>query len=172
MLEIGCGVMKYFKGEDILLADFDGVLLDSQEKYNEIMGVETDFDLWMEYLNSIDWHSFLRSCNEIEGAVETFLELQKLEVLKVFITRIHSFDEGREKCMLLRDIGLYVPVYYVLPTQQKSMVYLPNKNVILLDDDPVNTIEWEINGGKSLLYNKTVKKSTKKIIKKIPNLLK
>lgn len=164
--------MKYFNPGDILLADFDGVLLDSQKKHNEIMGTETDFYLWMEYLNSIDWHAFLRSCNEIEGAFDTFLELQKLNILKGFITRIHSFDEGKEKVMILRDSGLYVPIYYALPMQPKSMVYTPDQNTYIIDDDPENNRDWEKNGGKALLYNPNVKRSTQKIIKKLPNLLK
>ena len=163
--------MKYLSEKNVLLADFDGVLLDSQEKYNEIMGIETDFDLWMEYLNSIDWYNFLRSCNEIEGATETFLELQQLKILKGFITRIHSFDEGKEKCAFLREIGIYVPVYYALPMQPKSSVYLPDENTILIDDDIKNTIEWENSGGRSLLYNPHIKRDTQKIITKIPNLL-
>lgn len=164
--------MKYFSEGDILLADFDGVLLDSQDKHNKMMGSETDFNLWMEYLNGIDWRDFLRSCKEIEGAVDTFLELQRLDILKGFITRIHSFDEGREKCLLLRDIGLYVPIYYVLPMQPKSAVYMPKENTFILDDDPINITQWESSGGKSLLYDSGAKRSTKKIVKKIPNLLK
>ncbi len=164
--------MKYFNDGDILLADFDGVLLDSQKKHNEIMGAETDFYLWMEYLNSIDWHTFLRNCNEIEGAFDTFLELQKLNILKGFITRIHSFDEGKEKVMILRDSGLYVPIYYALPMQPKSLVYKPNKNTYILDDDPANNKDWEKNGGKALLYNPNAKRNSQKTIKKIPNLLK
>ena len=164
--------MKYFNDGDILLADFDGVLLDSQKKHNEIMGAETDFYLWMEYLNSIDWHTFLRNCNEIEGAFDTFLELQKLNILKGFITRIHSFDEGKEKVMILRDSGLYVPIYYALPMQPKSLVYKPNKSTYILDDDPANNKDWEKNGGKALLYNPNAKRNSQKTIKKIPNLLK
>lgn len=164
--------MKYFDSGDVLLADFDGVLLDSQERHNQIMGTETDFDLWMEYLNSINWHEFLKNCNEIDGAVETFLELQKLHILKGFITRIHSFDEGYEKCLFLRAVGLYVPIYYVLPKQFKSAVYIPCENTVLLDDDLSNTAEWESSGGKSILYNSNAKRSTKKIVKKIPILLK
>ena len=164
--------MKYFDEKNILLADFDGVLLDSQEKYNEIMGLETDFDLWLEYLNNIDWYSFLRSCNEIEGAIETFLELQDLNILKGIITRIHSFNEGEEKCIFLRELGINVPVYYALQTQPKSMVYIPNKNTILVDDEIKNIIEWENSGGIGLLYNPKIKRSSQKIITKIPNLLK
>ena len=52
------------------------------------------------------------------------------------------------------------------------MVYKPNKNTIILDDDPYNTLDWEKNGGKSILYNSNVNHSTKKIVKKLPNLLK
>ena len=164
--------MKYFDVGDSLFADFDGVFLDSQEKHLEAMGTETDFNLWMEYLNSIDWHTFLRSCNEIEGAVDTFLELQKLNILKGFITRIHSFDEGKEKGIILREAGLLVPIYYALPMQPKSMVYMPDQKTYIIDDDPVNNEDWEKKGGKALLYDPNAKRSTKTIVKKIPNLLK
>ena len=131
--------MKYFQKGDILLSDFDGVFLDSQTRFNEVMKEETDFNKWMDFLNRIEWRSFLRECDLIPNALETFTELQRLKLLKGFITRIHSFEEGKEKAIFLRELGITVPIYYVLPEQPKSMVYLPSKKVILLDDDIENT---------------------------------
>ena len=93
--------MKYFNNGEYLLSDFDGVFLDSQERHNKIMKEKTDLESWMKYLNSINWYNFLRECNEIPGATETFLELQQLKILKGFITRIHSFEEGKEKSLKL-----------------------------------------------------------------------
>lgn len=163
--------MRYFEPGDGLLSDFDGVFLDSQNVHNEAMRGETAFDPWMEYLNSIDWRTFLRNCNEVPGATETFLELQKLGILLGFITRIHSFEEGTEKIKILREAGLFVPVYYVLPEQPKSTVYIPNKKTIILDDDPKNNLDWEMSGGKSILYDPNAHHSTKKKIKKLSQLL-
>ena len=163
--------MKYFKKKDELYSDFDGVYLNSQELFNEVMQGETSLDSWMKYLNSIDWKDFFKKCERIPEAKETFLELQELGILKGFITRIHSFDEGIEKGKLLRADGIIVPIYYVLPEQPKSVVIIPNSNKVLLEDDPKNTEDWELKGGHSILYNPSSPACTKKMIKKLPNLL-
>lgn len=164
--------MKYFKDGEILLSDFDGVFLDSQKKFNEVMKEETDLDKWMDFLNGINWKRFVHECELVPGAVDTFTELQRLKILKGFITRIHSFDEGKEKCLLLRELGLEVPVYYVLPEQPKSIVYRPNRKVILLDDNLENCEEWSLNCGKSILYNPNEKNTEKKYVKSLTDLLK
>ena len=164
--------MKYFNDGEILLSDFDGVFLDSEKRFNEVMKEETDLDKWMNFLNGINWKKFVRECEFVPGAVETFTELQKLNILKGFITRIHSFDEGKEKCLLLRDLGIEVPIYYVLPEQPKSSVYIPNRKVILLDDNLENCEEWNLNCGKSILYDPSQKDCGKKYVKSLYDLLK
>ena len=126
--------MKYFEPGDILLSDFDGVYIDSQRRFLEVMQNETSLVLWMEYLNSINWREFLRECDEMEHATDTFLKLQELKIFKGFITKIHSFEEGREKALFIREKGLDVPIYYVLPMQSKSRVYIPNRKIILLEE--------------------------------------
>ena len=164
--------MKYFEEGDILLSDFDGVFLDSQKRFNEVMKEETDFDKWIEFLNGINWKRFLRECEFMPGAVETFTELERLKILRGFITRIHSFEEGNEKCILLRELGFKVPVYYVLPKQSKADVYIPSRKVILLDDDEKNCFEWEEKQGKSILYNPEEKACGKKFVKSLTQLTK
>ena len=109
--------MKYFEPGDILLSDFDGVYLDSQRRFAEFMKEEKSLELWTKYLNSINWYEFLRECKEMSNATETFLELQRLGILKGFITRIHSFNEGIEKGIFIREKGFVIPIYYVLPEQ-------------------------------------------------------
>ena len=47
--------MKYFKDGDILLSDFDGVYVDSQERFLKIMKDDKSFQSWVDYLNSINW---------------------------------------------------------------------------------------------------------------------
>lgn len=163
--------MKYFKEGDILLSDFDGVYLDSQERYQKAMKEETSLEAWMKYLNSIDWPNFLEECEEMTGATETFKELQELKILRGFITQIHSFEEGIEKSKFIRKKGLYVPVIYVLPDQPKSMVYMPNKKTIILEDKVKNVEDWVEKGGKAILYNPKISESNKTMIKKLPDLL-
>ncbi len=144
--------MKYFKKGDILLSDFDGVFLNSQKRFEEVMRKDQTIEEWIEYLNTIHWKSFLRECDMIPEALETFSELQKLKILRGFITKIHSFDEGMEKALYLRELGFVVPIYYVLPEQTKSKIYIPKKKVILLDDKPENCLEWERDGGRTILH--------------------
>ena len=164
--------MKYFKEGDILLSDFDGVFLDSQKKFNEVLQTEDSLDQWMDFLNGIKWKDFLRECDLIPGAIDTFTELQRLNILKGFITSIHSFEEGKEKCIFLRELGIFVPVYYVLPEQSKSSVYIPNRKVILLDDKEKNCLEWSQKQGKSILYKPEAKTCGKKYVKSLYDLLK
>lgn len=163
--------MKYFEPGDILLTDFDGVFVDSQQRFLEVMKDETSFDLWMEYLTSINWKKFLRECEEMVNATDTFLELQELNILKGFITKIHSFEEGIEKENFIRERGLIVPIYYVLPRQAKSSVYIPDRHTILLEDNYENAIDWEENGGKTIIFNPDSNIETKRLIKKLDSLL-
>ena len=127
--------------------------------------------LWKEYLNSINWKEFLRQCDEIPYAIETFLELQKLKILKGFIIRIHSFEEGREKLKLLREKGIVVPIYYVGPDDNKSSIYIPNKKTILLDDQRANIIDWKNNGGRTIIYDPVASEENDEIIKEMDHLL-
>ena len=164
--------MKYFKEGDILLSDFDGVFLDSQKRFYDVMKDEKSIEKWMDFLNSINWKDFLRECELMPGALETFSELQRRNILKGFITVIHSFDEGKEKCIFLRELGIKVPIYYVLPEQEKSRVYIPNRKVVLLDDKEKNVEEWQKSHGKSILYNPEAKSCGKKYVKSLYDLLK
>lgn len=164
--------MKYFKGNSILLSDFDGVLLDTQSKFNEVMKEETDFDLWNNYLNGIDWNKFYKTSNEIPNAKYTLKELEKLKILKGFITKIHSLYEGEEKLKIIRKMNFKVPIYYVLPKQRKSEIYKPNKNTILLDDGFDNVVDWEMNNGSSILFNPNIIHAKKIVINNMSDLLK
>ena len=164
--------MKYFEKGDILLSDFDGVLLDSQKRLDEVMKGETSLEKWMDFLNGIHWREFLHECDFIPGSVETLLELQKMGILQGFIPKIHSLEEGKEKTILLRDLGFIVPIFFVMPEQEKSEVYIPNRKVSLLDDKVRNYMSWQENGGNSILYDPEEKSCGKKYVKSMYDLLK
>ncbi len=164
--------MKYFEKGDILLSDFDGVVLDSQKRLDEEMQGETSFEKWMDFLNGIHWGEFLQECEFIPGAVETLLELQKMGILQGFLPKIHSMEEGKEKTIILRDLGFQVPIHFVLQEQEKNEVYIPNRKVVLLDDKERNYMNWLKNGGKSILYDPEEKSCGKKYVKSMYDLLK
>ena len=164
--------MKYFKKEDILLTDFDGVFLNSQERFDEDMNGEIDSKLWEIYLNNLDWIKFLKECEEMPGATEVFKELIEKEILKGFLLQIHTIPEGLAKANLIREKGIYIPIYYVLAPQKKSLIYPPKENIILLDDKIRNAIDWEENGGKAILYNCKTKKKNMTYINNLSDLLK
>ena len=153
------------------LVDFDGVILDSQERFKRDMKDNLDLYAWIDYLSSIEWYKFLRECSEIDESIRTLNKLQKYKKLKAIITRIHAFEEGKEKLIYLRERGIIVPVLYVLPEQNKSDVLIPKKNMVLVDDNLNNCREWNIAGGSSLLFDPSAKDNSKGKIKSLKQLL-
>ncbi len=151
--------------------DFDGVILDSQDRFLDVMGSSTDLDEWMDYLASLEWKKFLRECNEIDNSISTLDELQKYRKLKGIITQIHCFNEGKEKLLFLRERGIIVPVIYVLPEQRKSTVIIPNKNLVLVDDKVRNCKQWTNDGGSSLQFDPHSTGNEKGKIKSLKQLL-
>ncbi len=156
---------------DEYLIDFDGVILDSQERYKRDMKDNRDLYAWIDYLSSIEWYRFLRECNQIDESLSVLNELQRLKRLKAIITRIHAFEEGKEKLVYLREKGIKVPVLYVLPEQKKSEVLIPERNMVLVDDDYKNCIDWELAGGRSLLFRPDNALHDLKTIKSLKQLL-
>lgn len=151
--------------------DFDGVILDSQDHFLIDMKDNIDFDDWFDYLNSLDWHKFLRQCNEIDDSIDVLRKLQELKQLRAIITSIHSLNEMKEKLIYLREKELYVPVLYVPPKTKKCDVYLPKKDDILVDDKVRNCIDWENAGGTSILFDSHLEIPEKHKIKTLKDLL-
>ncbi len=164
--------MELFRNGEILLADVDGVLLNSQERFNQVLKKENSVEEWHDYLTSINWDEFLHECEFIPHALEVFQELEELKILRGFITKIHSLEEGREKGYFLREHNFHVPLYLVPPDQRKSVIYVPNRKVILLDDKESNYEEWEEDGGKSILFNDKEMITEKRYVKSLLELLK
>ncbi len=153
------------------LVDFDGVILNSQEKFLEVMGNNIDPNDWLKYLRSINWYLFLRECEEIDESISTLNKLQELKKLRGIITAIHSFSEGEEKAIYLRERDIVVPIYYVLPKQKKSEVFIPKHHHVLVDDRVINCLEWEKDGGSSLLLDTNLSNKEKGKIKSLKDLL-
>lgn len=153
------------------LIDFDGVILNSQDKFLEVMGDNIDPNDWLKYLHSINWYLFLRECEEIDESISTLNKLQKLKKIKGIITKIHSISEGEEKSIYLRERDIIVPIFYVLPHQKKSEVFIPQKKHILIDDSKSNCKDWTNDGGTSLLFDAKLTHKEKGKIKSLKDLL-
>lgn len=152
------------------LVDFDGVILDSQARFDREMHSLLDED-WFDYLINIKWYEFLRECEEIDESTKTLIELQHYRKLKGIITAIHSLEEGKQKLIYLREKQIEVPVFYTLPGQQKNEVFIPTPDVILVDDKIKNFNNWEAANGSALLFNPNDTTGNPKIIKSLKQLL-
>lgn len=152
------------------LVDFDGVILDSQARFDREMHSLLDED-WFDYLINIKWYEFLRECEEIDESTKTLIELQHYRKLKGIITAIHSLEEGKQKLIYLREKQIEVPVFYTLPGQQKNEVFIPTPDVILVDDKIKNFNNWEAANGSALLFNPYDTTGNPKIIKSLKQLL-
>lgn len=153
------------------LIDFDGVILDSQDRYGLVMQGSNDLYAWMDYLSTIKWHEFLRECNQIDDSLSTLEQLQKYRKLKGIITAIHSFEEGKEKLIFLRERGIIVPVIYTLPRQKKSEVFIPRPGIVLVDDKVSNCTSWRDDNGEALQFDPKMKVEEKGKIKTLKQLL-
>lgn len=156
---------------DRYLIDFDGVVLDSQTRFDQVMNGNKDFFDWEKYLNSINWYEFYKTCKEIDNSFDSLRKLQETKKLFGFLTAIHSFDEGREKVRIIRENGIETPVMFVLPHQSKSIVYPPKKHIVLIDDKEENCVDYEKHGGKALVFKPLSKKQSKKTVKSLKELL-
>lgn len=152
------------------LVDFDGVILDSQARFDREMRGHIDED-WLDYLINIKWYEFLRECEEIDESTKTLVQLQQYHKLKGIITAIHSLEEGKQKLIYLREKNIEVPVIYTLPGQQKNEVFIPTPGIILVDDKLRNVINWEKAKGSALLFNPSDTTGNEKIIKSLKQLL-
>jgi len=151
--------------------DFDGVILDSQDRFLMDMKDNVDFNDWMEYLNSIDWYNFIRECTEIDDSLSALEQLQKLKKLRAIITSIHSMEEGNQKMLFLRENNIEVPIIYVLPTQKKNEIYIPKITDVLIDDKQKNCEDWIKSGGSAILFDSHADGTEKNKIKSLKQLL-
>lgn len=157
--------------EERYLIDFDGVILDSQDRFKSVMKDNDNLYDWIEYLASIEWYSFLRDCNEIDESITSLKELQYQNRLEGIITAIHSFKEGEQKLIYLREKEIEVPVIYTLPNQRKSEVYIPKPYIILVDDKIKNYRNWIEDGGNALLFDPRLENDEKGKIRTLKKLL-
>lgn len=167
---------------DYIYIDFDGVILDSQERMLErkdSIGFhnhkdEKEFDNYFNYTNlhPEEWDYIIREGNSINNSVEIIRELETLKKKIAILTKIHTLYEMKVKIEDLRNNRkIYCPVIFVPPGVKKHNVIIPNGQ-ILIDDSRKNIILWNENGGKRLVFDKTIFHNTDEKVKSLEFLLK
>jgi hypothetical protein len=152
--------------------DFDGVVINSQEKFDSVMKGNTNDEDWRRYLNSINFREFYKECEEIDEAFTSLRQLEKEKRLAGIITTIHSFHEGEDKVIYIRENGLLVPVFLVVAGIDKSFVCPPSSQEDTLVDDKLhNCTSWDNAGGDSIIFRPKQKILSKKSIRSLKELL-
>ena len=168
--------------DDYTYIDFDGVILDSEErmldrKYS--VGFcdhknKNEFDRYFDYtkFHPEEWDYIIREASSINNSVEIIKELESLKKRIAILTKIHTLYEMKVKIEDLRDHRkIKSPVFFVPPGVKKHNVVIPNDQ-LLVDDSPKNIKLWTDNGGKGFVFDKTVTTNTNNKVKSLEFLLK
>lgn len=167
---------------DYTFIDFDGVILDSEErmlkrKYD--LGLhdhrnECEFDTYFEYTNlhPEEWSYIIKEAKSVNNSVEIIKELENLKRKIAILTKIHTLQEMKVKTEVLREnLKIFCPVIFVPPGVKKHQVIVPN-NQLLIDDSPKNIRRWIENGGKGLIFDSTIDSDTNEKVKSLEFLIK
>ena len=151
---------------DYVFIDFDGVILDSQErmldrKYSLGFQDHTSIDEFYKYFSYADlhpeeWDYIIREANSLNNSVEIIKELEGMKEKIAILTKVHSFYEMQVKVEDLRNNRkISCPIIFAPFGVQKHEVVVPNGQ-ILIDDSKTNIRLWNENVGNGLLFDKTL----------------
>ena len=168
--------------DDYTFIDFDGVILDSEERMLERkydLGFrnhknKSEFDAYFKYTNihPEEWEYILKEAKPINNSVEIIKELERLRRKIAILTKIHTLQEMKVKTEVLREfLNILCPVIFVPPGVKKHQVVIPNPQ-LLIDDSRKNIKRWIGNGGKGLIFDSTIDSDTNKKVKSLEFLIK
>ena len=167
---------------DYTFIDFDGVILDSEQRMLERkfnLGLhdhqnESEFDAYFEYTNlhPEEWDIIIREAKSINNSVEIIRELESLKKKIAILTKIHTLYEMKVKIENLRENRkICCPVFFVPPGIKKYQVINPN-NQLLIDDSKKNVYGWIDNGGRGMIFDPSVTENHDVRVKSLEFLLK
>lgn len=167
---------------DYTFIDFDGVILDSEERMLERkydLGLhnhknKNEFDIYFEYTNlhPEEWEYIIKEAKSINNSVEIIKELENLKSKIAILTKIHTIQEMKVKTEVLREnLKIFCPVIFVPPGVKKHQVVIPNHQ-LLIDDSKKNIKRWIENGGKGLIFDSTIDNDTDEKVKSLEFLIK
>ena len=133
--------------------DFNGVILDTESRMIELKRQHPELT-WNEFANTLDWDFFLRTSPVIDDAIALLREVSQMDDARTTIlTNVDLIVEEIAKVHFLRNQGITLPIQFVPPSIQKSEVYIPDKDDILVDDRLDNVMFWNQCGGKGYLFD-------------------
>lgn len=167
---------------DYIFIDFDGVILDSEERMLERkygLGLrnhknESEFDTYFEYTNlhPEEWEYIIKEAKPINNSVEIIKELENLKRKIAILTKIHTLQEMKVKMEVLRvNLKILCPVIFVPPGVKKHQVIIPN-NQLLIDDSKKNIKKWIENGGRGLIFDSSIESDTNERVRSLEFLIK
>jgi len=167
---------------DYTFIDFDGVILDSEQRMLERkydIGFrdhksEEEFDRYFDYTNlhPEEWNYIIKSAKSINNSVEIIKELETLKRKIAILTKIHTLYEMKVKIEDLRENRkIMCPVFFAPPRIKKYQIIIPNHQ-LLIDDSKKNINEWIVNGGTGLIFDSTIEKDTHEKVRSLEFLLK
>lgn len=160
--------MQIYK--DVLL-DYDGVLLDSEERVMKLRGEKPELS-WDEFFDTLDWKSLYEESVEINDSMRILRLYQKINPEHTYvISKTHTLEEGRYKIKRLREEGILIPILIVPTHVKKSEAFIPSKESLLIDDSKKNVKEWANAGGLGYLFDPEDKSDEQQKVKSLEFLL-
>lgn len=154
----------------IVYLDFDGVLIDSEERIVRMKEERPDLT-WDEFFATIDWNKLYSESEEINEAIRIIRQLQQERENLFISSKIHTLEEGQAKIRYLRNKEIYIPTLLVPPHVRKSEICIPNPKKVLIDDSKKNIRDWIDNNGVGLLFDGTAETNSTEKVKSLHFLL-
>lgn len=156
--------LKYGKQEQEKLEvyiDFDGVILDTIHRANEILKKEYGIDLNthqrenMEeekiittFFNNLNWRQLLNDAKELNKSIAFIKQLQtSVDYYPMIYSAVNSKREEIEKGIFLQKMVGEITQKYIQAQFSKTC---ENENAVLIDDDDFHLIHWP---GKPIHFN-------------------
>ncbi len=133
------------------MIDIDGVCIDTEQR----MGKIAKQIGWEKALQETDWERHIQESSSVNHSLEILKEVQYQTTRINLLTRNHSAIEEEKKIQFLRNQGIILPIISVPENFKKSDIIPPSfyqGNVVLVDDQLQNVLDWKEHGGKAILF--------------------
>lgn len=133
--------------------DIDGVVIDTEaglfDEYNRRKNMGENIKR-LAYLQNLNWQEWIRQARVINNSISIIKEHDPSSM--IFLTRIHSLNEGSAKIEYFREQGIKNSIILVPHTLSKSSV-VEAENSLLVDDTIKNLDDWSSCNGIPLFFN-------------------
>lgn len=142
-----------------IFIDLDGVILDSEWKIKKLIqeSKPSNKEGWNMFFESIDWLNLLKTSSSINNSVGILKEVSMQKDNLMILTKIHTFLEARAKVFDLRkNRKINIPILFVPLHVDKSQIFSPINNDVLVDDSRKNIDDWNKFGGNGFYSMKII----------------